>query len=184
MAVSLANIDITADSFGTWIVRTNQLVDKLSTVVVTLNGANNSGNLDISGIISSNGISTNNITLTGASGNNIFLAANTSTNKLYYTTITKAQVGLSNVDNTSDANKPISTAGQSALDLKVDTSIYNSHTGNTSNPHSVTKTQVGLGNVDNTADIDKPVSSATQTLINNKAAEVDGSAIAYAIALG
>jgi hypothetical protein len=34
--------------------------------------------------------------------------------------ITKAMVGLSNVDNTSDLNKPISTATQSALDLKVD----------------------------------------------------------------
>lgn len=30
--------------------------------------------------------------------------------------VTKAQVGLSNVDNTSDANKPISTATQTALD--------------------------------------------------------------------
>ncbi len=29
---------------------------------------------------------------------------------------TKADVGLSNVDNTSDANKPISTATQSAID--------------------------------------------------------------------
>lgn len=34
--------------------------------------------------------------------------------------VTKAQVGLSNVDNTSDANKPISTATQTALDGKVD----------------------------------------------------------------
>jgi hypothetical protein len=34
--------------------------------------------------------------------------------------ITKAMVGLGNVDNTSDANKPISTATQTALDLKVD----------------------------------------------------------------
>jgi hypothetical protein len=32
--------------------------------------------------------------------------------------ITKTMVGLGNVDNTSDANKPISTAAQSALDLK------------------------------------------------------------------
>jgi len=36
--------------------------------------------------------------------------------------ITKAMVGLSNVDNTSDANKSISTATQSALDLKAPTS--------------------------------------------------------------
>jgi len=33
--------------------------------------------------------------------------------------ITKTMVGLGNVDNTSDANKPISTATQSALDLKA-----------------------------------------------------------------
>jgi hypothetical protein len=28
-------------------------------------------------------------------------------------------VGLANVDNTSDANEPVSAAGQSALDLKA-----------------------------------------------------------------
>lgn len=33
--------------------------------------------------------------------------------------LTKADVGLGNVDNTSDADKPISTATQSALDLKA-----------------------------------------------------------------
>ena len=32
--------------------------------------------------------------------------------------LTKSQVGLSNVDNTSDANKPVSTATSSALALK------------------------------------------------------------------
>lgn len=35
--------------------------------------------------------------------------------------VTKAQVGLGNVDNTSDANKPVSTATQTALDGKVPT---------------------------------------------------------------
>jgi hypothetical protein len=33
--------------------------------------------------------------------------------------ITKAMVGLGNVDNISDANKPISTAEQTALNLKA-----------------------------------------------------------------
>ena len=33
--------------------------------------------------------------------------------------ITKSMVGLGNVDNTSDANKPVSTAQQTALDLKA-----------------------------------------------------------------
>jgi hypothetical protein len=34
--------------------------------------------------------------------------------------VTKAQVGLGNADNTSDVNKPVSTAQQNALNLKVD----------------------------------------------------------------
>jgi len=33
--------------------------------------------------------------------------------------VTKSMVGLANVDNTSDANKPVSTAAQTALDLKA-----------------------------------------------------------------
>ena len=35
--------------------------------------------------------------------------------------VTKSQVGLGNVDNTSDLDKPISTATQTALDTKIDT---------------------------------------------------------------
>jgi len=36
--------------------------------------------------------------------------------------VSKSDVGLSNVDNTSDANKPVSTATQTALNAKADTS--------------------------------------------------------------
>jgi hypothetical protein len=43
--------------------------------------------------------------------------------------ITKAMVGLSNVDNTSDAAKPVSTATQSALDTKVDVSVLGAPNG-------------------------------------------------------
>ena len=35
-------------------------------------------------------------------------------------TLAKADVGLTNVDNTSDANKPVSTATQTALNAKAD----------------------------------------------------------------
>ena len=117
--------------------------------------------------------------------------------------VSAESVGLGNVDNTSDINKPISIAAQAALDLKADqattytkaevdnnianlvdsahatldtlnelaaalgddanfaTSVTDSiatkasqtnldtHTGDTTNPHSVTATQVGLGNVTN-----------------------------------
>ena len=43
--------------------------------------------------------------------------------------VTKTQVGLGNVDNTSDANKPVSTAQKKAIDA-VNTSLT-THTGNT-----------------------------------------------------
>lgn len=69
--------------------------------------------------------------------------------------VTKAQVGLGNVDNTSDIDKPISTATQSALD-KLDSRLSESittHITNKSNPHEVTKEQVGLGNVTNDAQV-------------------------------
>jgi hypothetical protein len=40
-----------------------------------------------------------------------------------FQTLDKTAVGLANVDNTSDADKPVSTAQQAALDLKADKSI-------------------------------------------------------------
>jgi hypothetical protein len=46
--------------------------------------------------------------------------------------IDKAMIGLGSVDNTSDANKPISTATQTALDLKANTADLTSITGNAS----------------------------------------------------
>ena len=45
------------------------------------------------------------------------------------TGLVKADVGLGNVDNTSDANKPVSTAQQTALNLKQDTSAKGAANG-------------------------------------------------------
>lgn len=78
--------------------------------------------------------------------------------------VTKAQVGLGNVNNTSDINKPVSTAQAAAIADAKQAGTYaqqlaNAHIARTDNPHSVTKAQVGLGNVDNTSDINKPVST-------------------------
>ena len=64
--------------------------------------------------------------------------------------VTKAQVGLANVNNTSDADKPVSTAQATAIaDAKAagtnaQTNL-NTHTQNMSNPHGVTRDQLGLG---------------------------------------
>lgn len=43
--------------------------------------------------------------------------------KMGVVTLTKLDVGLNNVDNTSDSNKPVSTVQQMALDLKVNKTI-------------------------------------------------------------
>ena len=63
-------------------------------------------------------------------------------------TLSKSDVGLSNVDNTSDTNKPVSTAQATAIAeaKQAGTNAQNAidtHTGNTSNPHNVTAAQVG-----------------------------------------
>jgi len=79
--------------------------------------------------------------------------------------ITKTMVGLNNVDNTSDVNKPISITQQSALDTKAPLESP-TFTGTVS---GITKTMVGLSNVDNTTDLDKPISNATQTALDLKA---------------
>jgi hypothetical protein len=96
-------------------------------------------------------------------------------------------VGLSNVDNTSDANKPVSTATQTALNAKAPlasptfTGIVTIPSGAsisgfaplasptfTGTVGGITAAMVGLGNVDNTSDANKPVSTATQTALNAK----------------
>lgn len=87
-------------------------------------------------------------------------------------TLVKGDVGLGNVDNTSDVDKPISTATQTALNGKVPTTRkVNGHA--LSADVTVTKGDVGLGNVDNTSDKNKPVSTATQTALDAKQDKVD-----------
>lgn len=103
-------------------------------------------------------------------------------------TLIKADVGLPNVDDTSDINKPVSTATQTALDLKaplaspaftgvptVPTAVAGTNTTQVASTAyvqtelgSLTKADVGLGNVDNTSDADKPVSTAQQTALDTK----------------
>ena len=56
---------------------------------------------------------------------------------------------ISNIDNTSDANKPVSTATLTALNLKAN--------------------NTAISNIDNTSDLSKPVSTATQTALTAKA---------------
>lgn len=84
--------------------------------------------------------------------------------------VTKAQVGLDQVDNTPDLGKPVSYAQNIAIEdaKKAGTdaqSNLNTHITNKSNPHNVTKVQVGLGNVPDVATNDQtPTYSAASSL--------------------
>jgi hypothetical protein len=109
------------------------------------------------------------VLLTGAVTGNVLAKASDGLWKPL--TLTKTSVGLGNVDNTSDLNKPVSTATQTALNAKENTITAGTtaqYFRGDKTFQTLDKTAVGLGNVDNTSDLDKPVSTATQTALNGK----------------
>lgn len=68
--------------------------------------------------------------------------------------ISKSTIGLGKVNNTSDAEKPVSTAQQAAIDAAAAVgtnaqAALDAHIADKANPHAVTKAQVGLSNVPN-----------------------------------
>ncbi|QQO98146.1 tail protein [Maribacter phage Molly_5] len=115
--------------------------------------------------------------------------------------VSKSQVGLGNVNNTSDLSKPISTLQQAAFTAKVDkvtgkelsdnnytdedkSTVINasSHMDAENNPHGVTDTQLGLG----TGHFRPPVSDLTELaalleeeLLNNERRYVTSENIDY-----
>jgi len=66
MTVLVANIDVTTDSFGQWITKTNVLSDAMSNKVVTVNSNTATGNAAITGSFSAANVYANNI----SGGNN------------------------------------------------------------------------------------------------------------------
>jgi len=89
--------------------------------------------------------------------------------------INKTDIGLNNVDNTSDNDKPISSATRIALSQKQGVLISGTNIKSINNLSvlgsgnlNIDKTSVGLGNVDNTSDANKPISTATQAALDTK----------------
>lgn len=79
--------------------------------------------------------------------------------------ITPANIGLGNVDNTSDANKPVSTAQQTALDKKEDKTNLKA----LAYKDSLGKADVGLENVTNDAQVKR-----SEMGVANGVATLDG----------
>lgn len=131
------------------------------------------GSQGIQGIQGIQGVSGPNIvdgttasTLTGLlKGTGSLVAVESIANIKTNLSLVKGDVGLGNVDNTTDVNKPVSTATQTALNLKANIASP-TFTGTVA---GVTKAMVGLTSVDDTTDAGKPVSTAQQTALNLKA---------------
>lgn len=77
--------------------------------------------------------------------------------------LTKANIGLSNVDNTSDANKPISTATQTALDGKQASLGFT--------PENIANKATNLSSPSNTT---YPTTQAVSTGLNSKLENITG----------
>lgn len=106
-------------------------------------------------------------------------------------TLTKSQVGLPNVDNTSDANKPISNATQSALNAKENTgvaaSLIAAHEASP-NPHSgyATDSELSAGlalkyDVSNPSGFETPAQLNARDTANRSRANHTGTQLAATI---
>lgn len=87
-------------------------------------------------------------------------------------TLNKADVGLSNVDNTSDADKPVSTATAAALALKADKIELNKYALKTNVPTKVSQLENDSGYINQHQDISgkadkKDIPTKTSQLTNN-----------------
>lgn len=86
--------------------------------------------------------------------------------------VTKTQVGLSNVQNVNTTTTSNVNEGsnlyytETRVNNNANVSAATTHIARTDNPHSTTKSQVGLSNVDNTSDVNKPVSTLQREVFN------------------
>lgn len=83
------------------------------------------------------------------------------TNKQNPHSVTKAQVGLGNVDNTSDADKPVSTAVQAELDKKTNSAITDIDFANSTTDNAIMTVDLANGITTSEKNITLPKASST-----------------------
>ena len=98
-------------------------------------------------------------------------------------TVTKAQIGLGNVDNTSDLNKPVSTATQTALDLKQNITDNTLATINKTITGAINEVRTNITNLDsnftsNISRINSNISQLNTNIANLRSEITNGSVIA------
>lgn len=83
------------------------------------------------------------------------------TNKQNPHSVTKAQVGLGNVDNTSDADKPVSTAVQTELDKKTNSAITDIDFANSTADDAIMTVDLANGITTSEKNVTLPKASST-----------------------
>lgn len=83
------------------------------------------------------------------------------TNKQNPHSVTKAQVGLGNVDNTSDADKPVSTAVQAELDKKTNSAITDIDFANSTADNAIMTVDLANGITTSEKNVTLPKASST-----------------------
>ena len=186
--VGLGNVDNTADADKPVSTATqtalnakqDTLVSGTNIKTVNSNSLLGSGNIEISSSVAWGGItgtlSTQTDLQSALDAKEATISAGT-TGQYYrgdksFQTLDKAAVGLSNVDNTSDANKPVSTATQTALDTKTNKLI-------TTNRQTASYTLV-LGDADKLVEMNVATANDLTIPLNSSVAFATGTQILLA----
>ena len=138
----------------------NQAISTVTGLQTALDGKQATGDYATNTALT-NGLATKENTITAGTTAQYYRGDKT------FQTLDKTAVGLDNVDNTSDANKPVSTATQTALNAKqntITTGTISQYFRGDLSLATLDKTAVGLGNV---ANVDT-TTTANITDVSNK----------------
>jgi hypothetical protein len=144
MTIAVANIDVTTDSVGQWITKTNVLADALSNKVVTTNSNTATGNAGVSSAFSANALYAN--TLSGGN-NSVAAALSISTNTSFAANVafngyrTNLGLGANVVINSGNSTFRVLTVNSAASNTLVATKLT------TSDLSDVNTSSVGNGQV-------------------------------------
>jgi len=130
MTVLIANVDVTTDSFGQWITKTNQIATVISNSAITVNSNTSIGNATITGTLTANIFVTSNTGFLqiGAGTANVF--ANASIIKIHSDSTTNNYINESGMTlSTATGTVQYTTTGVTLGNTSLTRSVVTSNTG-------------------------------------------------------
>lgn len=130
MTVLIANVDVTTDSFGQWITKTNQIAKVISNSAITVNSNTSIGNAAITGTLTANAYVTSNTGFLqiGAGTANVY--ANASIIKIHSDSTTNNYINESGMTlSTSNGTVQYTSTGVTLGNTSLTKSVVTSNTG-------------------------------------------------------